>query len=89
MQLSNKQQRQLVRVVHLIIGSALGFLVYAPPHLTEGLRLIIQVGVFPVVVLTGLWLWYGTRILSTLRHRQSTTLHNNDTLTSQRKRKLA
>ncbi len=43
MHLSNKQQRQLVRLIHLVIGSALGFLVYAPTSLTEGLRLVMQV----------------------------------------------
>ncbi len=71
MHLSNKQQRQLVRVIHLLIGSALGFLVYAPASLTEGLRLVMQVGVFPLVVLSGVWLWYGTRLLKRLRAGQS------------------
>ncbi len=69
MHVSNKHQRQLVRLLHLLIGSALGFLVYAPPSLTEGLRLIMQVGVLPLVVLTGLWLWYGTRLLKYLHTR--------------------
>lgn len=65
MYVSNKQQRQLVRLLHLLIGSAPGFpaLVYAPPSLTEGLRFMMQVGVLPLVVLTGLWLWYGTCLL--------------------------
>jgi len=67
MHFSNKHQRQLVRLIHLLIGSALGFLVYAPTSLTEGLRLVMQVGVLPMVVLSGLWLWYGTRLLKHLR----------------------
>lgn len=67
MHFSNTQQRQLVRLIHLLIGSALGFLVYAPASLTEGLRLVMQAGVLPMVVLSGLWLWYGTRLLKHLR----------------------
>ena len=67
MHLSNKHQRQVVRLIHLLIGSALGFLVYAPASLTEGLRLVMQVGVLPILVLSGLWLWYGTRLLKYLR----------------------
>ena len=67
MHFSNKHQSQLVRLIHVLIGSALGFLVYAPTSLTEGLRLVMQVGVLPLVVLSGLW--YGTRLLKHLRTR--------------------
>ncbi len=64
MRLSNKRQRQLIRVIHLFVGSMLGFLVYGPPELMEGLRLAMQVVGFPVLALTGMWLWWGPRLVA-------------------------
>jgi hypothetical protein len=73
MRLSNKQQRHLVRAAHLVFAAALGCAIYAPLDLVLGVRVVMQVGVFPVLTLTGLWLWYGPRLRQWWRHRYPST----------------
>lgn len=42
----------------------LGFLVYAPDHVTDGtFELVVAVVFFPLLALTGLGMWFGPRIL--------------------------
>ena len=73
MRLSNKQHRQLIRAAHLVLAAALGFAIYAPLDVVLGVRIVMQVGVFPVLTLTGLWLWYGPRLLNEWRSRHPPT----------------
>ena len=68
---SNKRQRQLMRVIHLSLGSMFGLLVYGPPELTEGLRVAVQVVGFPVLALTGMWLWWGASLVARLHQHRS------------------
>ena len=60
---STKQRRAVVQMAHLGLSLPLGFLLYAAPELTEHVRLGMQVLGFPVLVLTGLWMWLAPRFL--------------------------
>jgi len=61
--------RNRLRVVHLICSGALGFLVYAPTHVTDGtFRLLVALIFFPLIVLTGYGMWFGPALL---RRRRS------------------
>lgn len=56
--------RVRLRAVHLACSGVLGFLVYAPDHVTDGtFELIVAVVFFPLLALTGLGMWFGPRIL--------------------------
>jgi hypothetical protein len=56
--------RVRLRAAHLACSGVLGFLVYAPDHVTDGtFELVVAVVFFPLLALTGLGMWFGPRIL--------------------------
>jgi len=55
--MSNKNLRNLIRVIHLIAAATLGLYFYSPLAGDETLRLIIQFVTLPGILLTGLTLW--------------------------------
>jgi hypothetical protein len=67
MKLSKKQQRDLVRLLHIIFALFVGGLIYAPAEFIAPLCLTIQIVLFPALGLTGLWMWQGTRLLSSVK----------------------
>lgn len=68
--MSTRNQRTVVRYLHLALGAALGAYVYLPLHL-EAIREVLRVSLMfvgvPAVVMTGLWLWQGARLRAALR----------------------
>jgi hypothetical protein len=55
--------RKTLRVIHLINAGVVGTLVYAPNDVTEGtFGLLVAVIFFPLMVITGLLMWFGVRI---------------------------
>lgn len=52
-----KNQRNIVRIIHLIGAAAIGTFIYSPYGGSQWLQLLVQVGVIPLLTLTGLWLW--------------------------------
>ncbi len=57
-----KTQRLLARVVHLLAAGVLGTATYGPMEIALWLRTISQFAVFPMLAMTGIWLWQGHRI---------------------------
>jgi hypothetical protein len=56
-------QRKTLRVIHLVCAGAVGTLVYAPNDVTEGtFGLLVALVFFPLMVITGLLMWFGVRI---------------------------
>jgi hypothetical protein len=55
--MSNKNLRNVIRIMHLIAAATLGVYFYSPIAGDETLRLIIQVVTLPSIVLTGIALW--------------------------------
>jgi hypothetical protein len=49
-----------LRVIHVICSVVVGTLVYAPHDVTEGtFETLVAVVFFPLVVITGLLMWFG------------------------------
>lgn len=61
--------RTAVRAVHIGLAVAVGTYVYLPPALSTGLRDVLMVVVFPLVVLSGGYLWQQARIHRVLARR--------------------
>lgn len=59
-----KNQRNIVRITHLVGAAAMGTFIYSPYRDSIGSLLLMQVGVIPLLTLTGLWLyrpkWFKT-----------------------------
>ena len=55
--MSNKNLRNVIRIIHLIAAATLGMYFYSPIAGDETLRLIIQFVTLPSIVLTGIALW--------------------------------
>ncbi|MBI3165092.1 MAG: hypothetical protein IPG44_12545 [Anaerolineales bacterium] len=69
--MSNKNLRNLIRIVHLIAAAAFGAYFYSPIAGNETLKLIIQFVTIPSIVLTGLALWqqaYLNKLLNRNAH---------------------
>lgn len=55
--MSNKTLRNGIRTIHLLAAATLGMYFYSPIAGNETLRLIIQFGTLPGILLTGIALW--------------------------------
>lgn len=52
-----KKQRNVMRLIHLLGAGAIGTYIYAPVENLEWVRLAMQLGVIPILSLSGMWLW--------------------------------
>ena len=68
--MSNKNLRNVIRIIHLIAAATLGMYFYSPIAGDETLRLIIQFVTLPGIVLTGIALWQQA-YLNKLLHRST------------------
>ena len=68
--MSNKNLRNVIRIIHLIAAATLGMYFYSPIASDETLRLIIQFVTLPSIVLTGIALWQQA-YLNKLLHRNT------------------
>ncbi len=57
--MSPSTKRSIVRWIHLLFALPLIGFIYGPPAETEPYRPYFQFLYFPVVVLSGLWMWKG------------------------------
>jgi len=69
--MSNKQMRQIVRLLHLVSSFALGAFIYGPWGAGSTLEGLIQFLVFPALAVTGLVLWQQPRLAKLRRGRNS------------------
>lgn len=59
---NSKQLRSLLRVIHLVIAVPLGLFIYSPLRNNPILIGLMGYGVFPLLTVTGLWMWQAQRI---------------------------
>ena len=52
-------RRSILRWVHIVFGLTLAGYIYGPPDETRQYLPFFRYFYFPVVVLTGLWMWKG------------------------------
>jgi hypothetical protein len=50
------------RLAHLALGAAIGAFVYSPLRTVPEAVLVVQVLVFPLLVMSGLLMWRGARL---------------------------
>lgn len=63
MQNTNKQQlRSQLRLVHIFASAFLGLFIYSPWRNSQTLTIAMSFAVFPILTLTGIWMWQGARI---------------------------
>ena len=67
--MSNKTLRNGIRIVHLIAAATLGMYFYSPIAGNETLRLVIQFGTLPGILLTGIGLWQQAYLNKLLNRR--------------------
>ena len=65
--MSNKQLRQVVRVLHILEAFVLGALIYGPWGDGSLLELSIQYFFFPALAISGIVLWQQPRLTKVLR----------------------
>lgn len=65
--MSNKQIRQLVRILHLLGGLAIGLYIYSPWGPGTWLEPVVKFGVLPALVISGIILWQQPRFLKLVR----------------------
>ena len=73
--MSNKNLRNVIRIIHLIAAATLGIYFYSPIAGDMTLKLIIQFVTLPSIVLTGIALWqqaYLNKLLNRSAHRSTT-----------------
>ena len=72
--MSNKTLRNGIRIIHLIAAATLGMYFYSPIAGNETLRLIIQFGTLPSILLTGIAMWqqaYLNKLLNRNTHKST------------------
>jgi len=74
--MSNKNLRNVIRIVHLIAAATLGVYFYSPMAGDETLRLIIQFITLPSIVLTGIALWQQAYLNKLLNRSTRKSLAN-------------
>lgn len=60
--------RSIQRAVHLAIAVVLGFFVYSPLGASQRAELFLKLAVFPALIVSGVFLWKGSRLRVWLRH---------------------
>lgn len=64
--MSNKQLRNVVRLVHLLVAAFMAVFIYSPLRLDPTVALIAQAVVVPVVALSGLVMWQQPAVVKFL-----------------------
>lgn len=65
--MSNKQIRQMTRVLHILGGLAIGVYIYSPWGPGTWLEPVIRFGVLPGLIVSGIVLWQQPRLLKIVR----------------------
>lgn len=55
--MSNKQLRNAVRLIHLVIAGCMAVFIYSPLRLDSTFAAVVQLLVVPVVVISGIVMW--------------------------------
>jgi hypothetical protein len=72
--MSNKNLRNVIRIIHLTAAATLGIYFYSPIAGDMTLKLIIQFVTLPSIVLTGIALWqqaYLNKLLNRSAHKST------------------
>ena len=62
MRISDKKFRSLLRWAHIATGAILAAFVYSPLRENDGFVLLVQFGLIPALILTGVWMSQQARV---------------------------
>ena len=65
--------RNQLRNIHILASVALGAFIYSPWRNSASFPMIMGAVVFPILSLTGLWMWQGHRISRWFKNKKNTT----------------
>lgn len=65
--MSNKQLRNLTRIIHLITAVLIGLAIYSPLRADPTFMLLSQVLIIPVLTISGVVMWQQPKIMKLLR----------------------
>jgi predicted lysophospholipase L1 biosynthesis ABC-type transport system permease subunit len=68
---SNGSLRNQLRWVHILASIALGAFIYSPWRNSSIFLIVMGAAVFPILALTGVWMWQAPRINRWLKTRQN------------------
>ena len=77
MQNTNKHLRKQLRLIHILASAILGMFIYSPWRNNQTLFLAMGFAIFPIVALTGLWMWQGARLKKWLTQGQTSSLSSS------------
>ena len=60
--MQTKTLRDKLRLLHILATIPLGAFIYAPHLVNSTFKLTMALVVFPILGITGLWMWQGHRI---------------------------
>ncbi|MBL8095259.1 MAG: hypothetical protein JNL73_13910 [Anaerolineales bacterium] len=69
--MSNKQLRNVVRLVHLAIAVLIGAFAYSPLRLNDTFAAIVQLIVVPVLIVSGIVMWQQPLVIKWLNRGRS------------------
>lgn len=58
----NKQLREQLRFIHILASVGLGVFIYSPWRSHPAMLMAMSVCIFPILALTGLWMWKAPQI---------------------------
>lgn len=70
---SKSSLRNQLRNVHILASAGLGAFLYSPWRNSASSLTIMSAVVFPLLTLSGFWMWQGPRISRWLKKRKSAT----------------
>jgi hypothetical protein len=73
MQHTNKQLRDQLRLVHILASVILGAFIYSPWRSNQTYAIAMSFAIFPILALTGLWMWQAPRINKWLKQIPSSS----------------
>lgn len=68
--MSNKQFRSAGRLIHLLVASVVVVFIVSPLRLNGAFVTVVQVGVVPILVISGLVLWQQPAVIKFFNRRR-------------------
>lgn len=62
MSFNTRQLRDQLRLIHILASVSLGIVIYSPWHSHPLVLMTLSFVIFPILSLTGLWMWQAPRI---------------------------
>lgn len=68
--MSNKQLRNTVRLIHLVIAGCMAVFIYSPLRLDSTFTAVVQFLVVPAIVISGIVMWQQPLIVKRFKRSQ-------------------